>query len=129
MKTSNKILAVYGVLFAAFTFVSLGLNAQKYRANKPAMDSCLEALRNGVGKPVVVVEPGTVVMFRHNDYGSFTLYSRSSELGRARISGDTLFVTGARSLAAPNSVKRIIRGDETIDVPPVSEWEGGEYAY
>jgi hypothetical protein len=129
MKTSNKILAVYGVLFAAFTFGSLGLNVQKYRASKPAMQECLEALREGVGKPVLVVEPGTRLMFHRSGDGSFGFFSRGGEIGRARVSGDTLYVNGAVSLFAPNSVQRIIRGGETIDVPPVSEWEGGEKFY
>jgi hypothetical protein len=126
MKTSNKILAVYGVLFAAFTFGSLGLNVQKYRAGKPAMQTCLEALRDGRGKPVLVVDPDVRVGLNLSDHRNYMLFNRDAGIASARVSGDTLFVSGGRYLSTPNSVKRIIRGEETIEVPPVEEWGPGE---
>ncbi len=129
MKTSNKILLVYGAVFAVFTFGSLGLNVCRYRAARAAIDECLEMLAAGCGASVLVVEPGTTVAFHPNGYGSFTAFSRDGEMVRACIVGDTLFVDGARSLYGPNSVRRIVRGGETIDVPPVDEWKGRELAF
>lgn len=129
MKTSNKILTVYGVIFAVFTFGSLGLNVHKYRTSQPAIQACLEGLREGLNKPVLVVDTGMVVSFHRSDYGSQMLFCReSSSIAQARVSGDTLFVTGGNNsfLAAPNAVKRIIKGDRIIDVPPAEKQPDSE---
>jgi hypothetical protein len=127
MKTSNKILTIYGALFATFTFGSLGLNVQKYRAEQPAIQECLTTLQNGRDKPVLVVDADTRVAFRRNDYGYFGPMSRGNDIVRAWVSGDSLFVKGARLMAVPNSVRHIVKGNEAFDVPPLNEWpEGGK---
>lgn len=129
MKTSNKILTVYGALFAVFTFGSLALNVHEYRASQGAIQQFLETLSDGKNKPVLVVDAGMTVSFHRNDYGSMMFSGSGSGVPEARISGDTLFVKGGANLAAPNSVKRIIRDGQIIDVPPVEEWSGGEIGF
>lgn len=129
MKTSNKILLLYGVVFAVFTFGSLGLNVHKYRENKPAIQQCFEGLRDGRGNSVLIVDSTTVVSFHHSDYGSMMLHGLGLSIAEVRVLGDTLLVRGGRYLSAPNSVKRIIKGDRIIDVPPVEAWEGGEIGF
>lgn len=129
MKTNNKILTIYGVLFAVFTFGSLGLNVRKYRTSQDAIQQCLETLRDGKDKPVLVVDAGTVVSFHPKDYGLMMLFSGVDDVAEARTSGDTLFVKGVQSLAAPNTVRRIIKGGQIIDLPPTEEWTGREISF
>jgi hypothetical protein len=129
MKTSNRILIIYGALLAAFTFGSLGLNVQKYRAEQPAIQECLEVLQEGRDKPVLVVDADTRIAFHRSDYGTFGPMSRGSNIVRARVSGDSIFIEGARFIACPNSVRHIVKGNKTIEVPSVSEWAEGEKYY
>jgi hypothetical protein len=128
MKTSNRILVVYGTLLAVFTFGSLGLNVQKYRAEQPAIQECLEVLQEGRDKPVLVVDADTRIAFHRSDYGYLGPMSRGNDLVRARVSGDSIFIEGARFVFCPNSVRHIVKGNEAFDVPPASEWaDGGLY--
>ena len=125
MKTSNIILTVYVALLVLFVFGPLGLNVREYRVAGPAMRECVEGLQAAAGRSVVVVDPGTAVAVFPEDDRAFMVFSRGRDVPRARVSGDTLFVEGASYLTTSSSVRRIIRGGETIEVPSFSEWKGG----
>lgn len=140
MKTSNKILMVYGVLLGLFTFASLGLNAAKYRREKPQVMVALESMNDwaaraaaaeaqGIPTSAVLVVDADTRVYLTKEMDHVTLNSNGVTTPEVSVSGDTLRINGAGGYLWVPPVDRVIKGGETKEVPPVETWQSWQLDY